>query len=94
MAEEEAKRIFAEQAGASMQKAAKEALSNIFFVGFEEANTRFTSALYYLIKTVLAKMASNSFLDDTFDRNLERWTQTSSFMDAFTQCGLKFPRFV
>lgn len=46
MAEEEAKRIFKKLAGLSKRKAAEEALSEIFFVGFEEANTGFKNRLY------------------------------------------------
>lgn len=29
-----------------------------------------------------------------FERNLERWTQEFSFIDAFTQRALRYPRFV
>lgn len=67
-----------------MQKAAKETLSDIFFDGFEEAISGFKNAYYYFIEGVLKEILAKSSLEEKFKRNLERWTQSSSFMNAFT----------
>lgn len=53
MAVENAKRIFAEQTGLSMQKGEEETLSTTIFVGIDQTNTGFRNALYYLINDVL-----------------------------------------
>lgn len=74
---EEARRIFAEQDGPSMQKAAEEALSDVFFCGSEEANTGFENAFYCFFEGVLTEVASKGSLSDTLERNLEHWTQSS-----------------
>lgn len=57
LAEEEVKRIFSKQAGPSMQKEADESMSDVFFVGFEEADTKFKTAYYYFIEVTLTKNA-------------------------------------
>lgn len=77
-----------------MQKAAEEALSDIFFVGFEELNIGFQNALYFFIEGVLTETASKRSLDDMFRRNLEGWTQSSLFIEAVTQRSLNSPHFV
>lgn len=55
-----------------MQKAVEKALSDIFFVGFDGALTRFKYAFYYFVEEVLTEMASKRSLNDMFERNLER----------------------
>lgn len=94
MAEGESKCMFVERAGPSIQEAAEEKLSDIFFVGFKRANTGLLNASYYFIKDALMKMASNSFMDDVSEQSLERWTQTFSFTDASTQRVLNSSHFV
>lgn len=84
MAFEEARRILAEQTGLLVQKATEEALSDFFYCGTEEANTGFEKAPYFFVEGILTKMATLGSMDDMFERNLERWTQCISFMDAFT----------
>lgn len=76
MAEIEEKRILVKQASPSMQMAEEDALSDISFVGFEEVNTGFKKALYYFIEDVFTEWASKGSLQDTFERNLDRWRQS------------------
>lgn len=58
MTQEEAKCIYAEETGPSMQKGTEEALSDIFFTGFEEAKSGFNTASYFFIEGVLTEMSS------------------------------------
>lgn len=49
------KRIFSKPAGKTIQKAEEEVLPDIFFAGFEEANTGFENTSYYFIESVLSE---------------------------------------
>lgn len=42
----------------------------------------------------MTEIAHKGALDDVFDRNLERRTQSSTIMDTFTKGALTLPRFV
>lgn len=39
-------------------------------------------------------MTEKGFLGDMCERKIERWTQSSSFLNAFTRRALNSPRFV
>lgn len=43
---------------------------------------------YRFIKTVLTGMTEKGALDDLLDRNIDRWTLSLSFMDAFTNAAM------
>lgn len=94
IAQEESIRIFAERAGASMQKATGEALLNICIVVIQEANTGFKNAPFCFIKDVITEIAAKGYLDYMFERNQETWTQASSLIDDFTQRALNSPHAV
>lgn len=68
-----------------MEKAAEEALLDVFSVAFEEADIRFENSFYYIIDATVSKMAANVSPDDLFERNLARRTQSSSSIDASSQ---------
>lgn len=94
LVKEKSKRIFAEQVGPSVQQAWEEALSDIIFVGFGKENTGFKIASCYYIVGVITEIESKDSFDDMIKRNLEPWTQSSSFVDDFAQRFLNSPRFV
>lgn len=94
MAQEEAERIYTSRVQGPMTKAAEKALSDAFQVVFESAKNGLKNASYHFLKSILTEMAQNGGLDDVFDRNIERWTQSSTFMDAFTRRTLTSSRFV
>lgn len=89
-----AKRIFGEQAGLSMKKTAEDNLSDAFFGGFEEPSTGLKNASYYFMGDVLSEMVTKYSMDDVFERNLRRWTQSFSFMGTFNQSDLNSLCFV
>lgn len=93
MAIQEAKQIFANQAGLSIQKLAEDARSDLSFGIFEEPNTGLKNASYLVLKGVLTETATMGSLD-RFDRNLKHWKQSPSSMDVFHQRALKSPNFV
>lgn len=68
-----------------MQKSANDALSDALFGGFEKANAGLNNATYYFVEGVHLEMATKEFLDDMFERTLDRWTQSSSIMEVFAQ---------
>lgn len=72
---EKARRIFTEQTGISMQKEAEEALSKVFFGGFEEAKAGFKNAFYNFVEEVFTEMETKGSLHNMFKDSLERWTQ-------------------
>lgn len=86
-----AKRIAEEEVPISIQKDAKEALSGIFHVEFDETNERSKNLSFNFMGGVLTQMAAEGFLDDLHDRNIERWTESFSFIIAFTRCALNSP---
>lgn len=94
MAREETKCMFVEQAGTLMQRAAEEALSVIFFVGFEEAYIGFENASQKLIEDVSTKSQQKRSLEDTLEWTLERQAPSSLFMNTFTQRTVHSSRFV
>lgn len=58
-----------------MAKAAEEALSVPFCIGFESANNGLQTALFYIEKRVSTKRAQNCTLEEVFNRTVEHWTQ-------------------
>lgn len=55
-----------------MHKAVEDYLSDAFLSGFEEAKTRLKDAPYHFVEGVLTEMGTKGFLDEMFERNLER----------------------
>lgn len=81
----EAQRIFATQAGPSIQKAAEDDLSDTIFGALEEASTRLQNASFFFVEWVSTEMTTKGSLDDMLESYLEQWTQASSCMAAFCQ---------
>lgn len=44
---------------------------------------RIKTAFYQHVETILKTMAEKGMMHKVFDRNIERWTQSTLFMDAF-----------
>lgn len=55
-----------------MQYAVDEAFSDIFRVGFEEANLGFKNTSYYFMEGAFMEMAVNDCLEDMIERHPER----------------------
>lgn len=72
----------------------EQALSNAFYIDYKFTNARLKNTSYHFVKTVLTEMAHRRAQDEVFDRNIERWTKLSTFMDAFAKRALTSPRFV
>lgn len=94
MAQEEAECIYASRVNPSMTRAAEGALSDVFQVGFDSANAGLKISSHHLVESVLTEMAQKDALDEVFDRSIDRWTQSSPFMDALARRALTSPRFV
>lgn len=94
MVRRKTKRICNKQAGPSIQEAVEDTLSDNFIGRFEKAKTELKSASYYFVEGVLTEMARKYSMEDMFERNVERWTHSSSFMDTFTQRFLNSPCFI
>lgn len=73
-----------------MQKAADVALSNSFYVVFDDANTGNTNASYYFIEGVLTEMAAERSSEDLSKHNHESRTQSFLSMNAFTCRGFNY----
>lgn len=94
MSIQEENHIFAEQAGPSMLKVAEDALSNACSGRFEETSTVLKNALYFFVWNVITDRTKKDSLEHAFERDPERWTQSSLFMDACSQRALNSPRFL
>lgn len=82
MAQDEAKRLYASVVSATMTRAAEQALFDAFRIGYKSANAELKNTSYHSVKSVLTEMAHKGTLDEVFVRNIERWTQPSTFIDA------------
>lgn len=83
LAKVEAIRIYAQNVGPSMIKAAEDALLDILQFDFKSANNGLRNALLHFTKTVLMEMAHDGSLDDFFKQKIENWTYLSMSMDSF-----------
>lgn len=66
---------------------------NVFQIGLKPAKEGIWNALFRTVGSVLAKLAIKGASDDILDRNIEKWTQYSPFMDVLAWRPLTFPRF-
>lgn len=77
-----------------MQKTAEKTLSEVFFGGLEEVNTGRKNVSYHFVEGVQKEMTTKRSSDNMFKRNLERWTQSLSFINAVIPRALISPRIV
>lgn len=63
---EQSKHIFTKQVSLSAQKAAEDALLDVFLGRYEEANTGFKIKSYFLLEGLPTEMNTNASLDDVF----------------------------
>lgn len=66
-------------------QAAKKALIEILQTSFHSANDGVKNASFHFVENVLSSKALEGLLDFHFDRNFDRRTHYTSFMDAFAQ---------
>lgn len=75
-------------------QAAEEALMDILKTCYAAASAGLKDASYRYVENVLIGMTLKGTLDNLFIRNLELWSQASTFMDAFTQRVLTSRTFI
>lgn len=74
IAQEEARRIYALEMNKSLLKAAEDAFSDTFRIGFKSANDglKIKNASIHFVKSMLADLALKEALNDILDRNIEK----------------------
>lgn len=68
-----------------MLKAAPDALSNAFQIDFESANDALKKSYSHFAESMFTALALKPALDDKLDRNIEKWAQTTAFVDLFAR---------
>lgn len=66
-------------------QAAKEAHKDMLAIKYAATNKNLKGASYSSIKSNVSEMTLDGTFDDLFIKNLERWSQASKFIDAFTK---------
>lgn len=69
----------------NMSQVAEEALMDLLSTGYAAASNSLKDTAYKFIENIISEMTLKGTFDDLFLRNLERWSQTSTFMNGFTQ---------
>lgn len=64
----------------------------MFLAGFESQKSGIENRSYVFVETVLPEMADNGSLDDWLECNVDRWTKSTTFMDAFANRALSSSR--
>lgn len=59
-----------------MLEAAKEALQDELYASFRFANEALMAITFFFAKQMLIGMIHNGTLDESLERNIERWTQS------------------
>lgn len=77
-----------------MRRVAEQALSDALQISYKSANARLANTLYQFVESVLTQMTHKGAKDELFDICIERWTQSSTFRDAFAKHALTSLRFV
>lgn len=75
-------------------KAAEDALSDAFQVGFESTRDGLENVSFRFVESVLTDMALKRALDDMFDRSIKKWAHSSSFIDVFARRVLSSTHFL
>lgn len=94
MAQEEVERTYESRVSVFITRAAEEALFNALKIGYKSENAGLKNTSYHLVKSVLTEMAHKRALDEVVNRNIKRWTKSSTFIDPFAKRALTTPRFV
>lgn len=82
IAREKTERLYLDRMQASIAEAAEDALSEFFETGFESLKGDLKNNSYISIEHGLAKMDHIEALDAPLDQSIERWTQSSVFVDV------------
>lgn len=94
VATEEAKRINANRVHSFPSKAAEKALSCMLLAGNGIIHDELKTSSYCFVIHILAEMAATSGLDNIFNRDIERWAQILTFIEAFLRHTLTSLQFV
>lgn len=84
-AREGAEHLYTDRTQASIAKVAEEALSDIIWMGFESLKDDLKKSSYVFLEHASTDTAHKCVLNDSLDQSIERWTQTSEFMDVYTR---------
>lgn len=93
MAIEEASCIHALGMDKENSKTTEKSFSNAFQIVCEEANDDLMNVSFYFAEIALTKISQPGALDKMFERNLEKLTQSPTFIDAFKTRALTLPRY-
>lgn len=93
IAQREAWRVCALEMDTFFMKDAKGALLDAFQVGFESSEERLKNVSLKIVERALTDLALKGALDDILDCNIEKWGQSSFFMDVFARSAFTSPRF-
>lgn len=76
------------------EKAVENALSDLFITCTASVESELKNVLYVFIEAALTDIAEKRALDEIFDHSIERWTQSTLFMDALISHSLSSLRFL
>lgn len=82
MTQDEERWIIAKEAGPYMLEVSKEEILIVLYVGVDEEKTGFKNSSFKFIEDVFTEMAIRACLNELQERKVERWTQSSQFVDS------------
>lgn len=91
---EETKRIHASRVGLFLSKVTERALSGALLVGDDAVENGLRTSSYHFVMHIRTEMAATGEFHKMYDRNLEHWAQSFTFMNAFVRLALTFSQFV
>lgn len=74
-------------------KAVKNVLLDLFINGTVGVERELENAPFKIRETILTSMSEKEALEKIFGCSTDRWTQSTSFMDAFAICALASSEF-
>lgn len=83
----------AERSHEATQLAVENGLLNLFMTGTVDTEERMKFVPYRYNETILTAIAIDRTYYEVFSHSFERWTQSTSFCDVFTQQALNWRRF-
>lgn len=92
--QKESKRIHASRVDPFLSKATEKVLSDALLGGSHAANDGWRTASYHFVMHMLTEMVATGGFEEIFDRNIERWAQSLTFMDAFVRQAFTSSQFV
>lgn len=94
MGREEGERIHASHVDPFLYKVSEKEIFAVFLAGSDAATDGLRTSSYHFVMHTLTETAITSGLDKTFDRNIERWAKSPTFMDTSVQRAFTSSQFV